>query len=210
MRRLFACVVISLGLTACQSQNPYIASALPELAAPAPAVPARIDPSSYPAAPVDYGHYRSWAWSPEGIRASGDSSQSMDTSTLQEAISAQLDQRGLRPAPTGTRPDLYVSATVRQEQRVVYDTDYYGGGVGYGGGYPYGYDRWGTYGGTGYSQTRPRYYQVQVLSIELIDSQSRKRIWSGSAEERGGNDQSARAQAIREAARRALEQYPPH
>ena len=58
MRRLFACVAISLGLTACQSQNPYIASALPELAAPAPAVPARIDPGSYPAAPVSYTHLR--------------------------------------------------------------------------------------------------------------------------------------------------------
>jgi hypothetical protein len=209
MRRLLACVVITLGLTACQSQNPYTASALPELAAPTPAAPERIDPSSYPAAPLDYSRYRSWAWATEAVRIAGNSSQPMDSSTLQDAISAQLDQRGLRPAPAGTRPDVYVSATIRQEQRVVYDTDYYGGGVGYGG-HPYGYDRWGTYGGTGYSQTRPRYYLVEVLGIELVDAQSRKRIWSGSAEERGGNSQSARAQSIREAARRALEQYPPH
>jgi hypothetical protein len=209
MRRLLTCVIM-LGLTACQSPNPYKASVSPELSGLVPAVPARIDPGSYPAAPIDYSRYRSWAWSPEGVRASGNYAQSLNIANVQDAISAQLDQRGLRPTSSGTKPDLYVRANVRQEQRVTYDTDYYNGGVGYGG-YPYGYDRWGTYGGTGYSQTRPRYYQVQVLSIDLIDAQSRKVIWSGSAEEHGnGDDQGARAKSVREAARRAMEQYPPH
>ncbi|TWI54391.1 uncharacterized protein DUF4136 [Pseudomonas duriflava] len=208
IRRLVVGVLVVLGLTACQGKNPYVASALPESAIPM--ATERIDPSSYPAPPIDYGRYRYWAWTPEGVTVSSRTPQTMDVGRVRDAISGQLDQRGLRPAQAGNAPDLYVNATVREEQRVQYDTDYYSRG-GYGS--PYGYDRWGghgVYGSTGYSHTQPRYYRVQVLKIDLIDAQQSKVIWSGSAEQTGGSDQSERARAIREAARRALEQYPPH
>ena len=51
----------SLTLTACSSPNPYSPQSTP--LPPAPAAAAQtFDRSAYPAAPRDYGRYRSWAW----------------------------------------------------------------------------------------------------------------------------------------------------
>ncbi len=51
----------SLSLAACSSPNPYSPQSTP--LPPAPAAAAQIfDHSAYPAAPRDYGRYRSWAW----------------------------------------------------------------------------------------------------------------------------------------------------
>ncbi|KPX07155.1 putative lipoprotein, partial [Pseudomonas syringae pv. coryli] len=50
-----------LGISACQSDNPYVASSLPMPPAPAQAAKT-LDMSAYPAPPRDYGRYRSWGW----------------------------------------------------------------------------------------------------------------------------------------------------
>ena len=56
-------LAVCLSLTACQGQshNPYSPQSTP--LPPAPAAAAQtFDHSAYPAAPRDYGRYRSWAW----------------------------------------------------------------------------------------------------------------------------------------------------
>lgn len=192
MPRYLLILPLFAALAACQSPNPYTATTLPMPPAPASAAHPGLDPGSYPAAPMDYGHYRSWSWA-DGTGFAG---------PLQDAVSEALDQRGLRPARNNAPADLVVSAQLSSEQRTRQTTDYYGGGY-YGG--------WGDpwYGGGYYPVVRTYVVTVSVVHITLLDAHSHQPVWSGSAEYENGSSQSDQARALREAARKAMDGYPP-
>lgn len=192
MSRRLPLLTLLGALAACQGSNPYTATSLPMPPAPASAANPGLDPGSYPAPPLDYGHYRSWSWN-DGSGFGG---------PLQDAVSEALDQRGLRPARGNAPADLYVSAHLSSEQRTRQVTDYYGGGY-YGG--------WGDpwYGGGYYPVTRTYVVTVSVVRIALFDARSHQQVWSGSAEYEKGDSQNDQARALREAARKAMDGYPP-
>jgi cell division septation protein DedD len=206
MKRRFATLVLCLGVSACQSSNPYVASSNPLPPAPEQAANGP-DMSAYPAPTIDYGRYRNWTWV-NGRLPGGSPFASPEQ--VADAVSDGLDQRGLRPAMNNQPADLGVIADAHLETRLqqVRD-DVYGGGVGVG------YGRYGGYhsGGYGGYATVPvvRTYQVQVLvlRISLFDNQSHQPIWSASAEAAGGGDESGRAKALRQAVSQALTKYPP-
>ncbi|WP_241357070.1 DUF4136 domain-containing protein, partial [Escherichia coli] len=56
--------------------------------------------------------------------------QGLDDNQLRDAVSQQLDQRGLRPARPGSAADLQVSAFLRNELRPRQVTAHYGGSYG--------------------------------------------------------------------------------
>lgn len=198
---------LCLVLGACQSPNPYRAESLPLPPAPPEAARA-VDRSAYPAPPRDYARYRDWAWlddRPPGGAAG------ITPALVQEALSTALDQRGLRPVQQGAAADLQVSATVRSERRVsqVYD-DYYGyPHPGYGAYYGRG-RYWDDYGMWGSAPIVRRYeYEVLAVRIELFDAADGQRVWSGYGESEDDEGRSERADALRQAIRRALEDFPP-
>ena len=96
---------------------------LPRFHPPQPAAAANpgLDPGTYPAAPRDYARYRSWSWAAAGVSGFP---QGLDDNQLRDAVSQQLDQRGLRPARPGSAADLQVSAFLRNELRTRQVTDY--------------------------------------------------------------------------------------
>ncbi|KAF1061201.1 MAG: hypothetical protein GAK45_02293 [Pseudomonas citronellolis] len=201
-------VLSCLTLAACQGSNPYVASSRPLPPAP-PQAATTFDASAYPAAPRDYGRYRSWSWR-NGQLPSG--SANADPAQLADAISGALDQHGLRPA-RGASGDLLVSANLRLERRLRqvrdYDYDpYYGpapyGGIGYGG-YRNGY---GAYGSVPIVRTYE--VEVMVVRIDLFDARNGQPVWSASAE--SGSEKGSprdRENALRESVRKALSGYPP-
>lgn len=193
--------MVCLGLAACQGSNPYVATSNP--LPPAPPEAAKVfDRSAYPAPPRDYGRYRSWAWLngrlPPGT-AWADSAQ------VAEAVSAALDQRGLRPLHDNRPADLFVSADLRLETRLRQVRDDYDAGC-YGG-----YNRYGP--GYGMYNTVPvvRTYQEQVVvvRVDLFDARSGQPVWSASAETSQRGNQSERTDAIRDAVEKAMSAYPP-
>ncbi|KAF1051736.1 MAG: hypothetical protein GAK43_02265 [Stenotrophomonas maltophilia] len=188
-------------LAACQSPNPYTSQSLPVPPAPAQAAASGgFDPSSYPSAPLDYGRYRSWGWAGVG------GSPAAYGTPLEEAVSQQLDQQGLRPARPGVAPDLRVSARLNSEQRTRQVTDYYDAGY-------YGGDPWRRPGygyGASVPVTRTYVVQVNVVRVDLFDARSNQSVFSGAAEYEPGGNASAQAQGLREALRKALAGYPPH
>jgi hypothetical protein len=194
-------LVICLGLSACQGSNPYVATSNPLPPAP-PQAASTFDRSAYPAAPRDYGRYRSWAWL-NGQLPPG--SVWADSGQVAEAVSNALDQRGLRPLHDNSRPaDLFVSADLHLETRlrqVQDDYGYYGGG----------YNHYGS--GYGLYNTVPivRTYQEQVVvvRVDLFDASTGQPVWSSSAETGNRGSQSERADAIREAVEKAMSAYPP-
>ncbi|CAI8755276.1 MULTISPECIES: DUF4136 domain-containing protein [Pseudomonas] len=202
MKRRSGLLVICLGLAACQGTNPYVASSKPLPPAP-PEAANTFDRSAYPAAPRDYGRYRSWAWL-NGRMPAG--SAWADSAQVAEAVSNALDQRGLRPLHDNRPADLFVSANLHLETRLRQVRDDYGYYGGYGG-----YNHHGS--GYGMYNTVPivRTYseQVVVVRVDLFDAQSGQPVWSASAETANKGSQSARADAIREAVEKAMSAYPP-
>ncbi|WP_285431907.1 DUF4136 domain-containing protein [Pseudomonas sp. fls2-241-R2A-110] len=194
-------LMICLGLSACQGSNPYVATSNPLPPAP-PQAASTFDRSAYPAAPRDYGHYRSWAWL-NGQLPPG--SVWADSAQVAEAVSNALDQRGLRPLHDNGHPaDLFVSADLHLETRlrqVQDDYGYYGGG----------YNHYGS--GYGLYNTVPivRTYQEQVVvvRVDLFDASTGQPVWSSSAETGNRGSQGERADAIREAVEKAMSAYPP-
>lgn len=193
--------LLCLSLAACQSSNPYTSESAP--VPPAPPIE-QIQSPIYPATPRDFASYQSWSW-----RTPPAGAASLAGEELQEMVASALDQRGLRPAPSGAQGDVQVSASASLQTRVrqVYD-DYgprvgvgrYGGGYGYGSGY-----------GVGTSVPIVRNYEEEVMAvrIELFDSASGLSVWSNRAESRSTGKQAERKDAAREAINRALADYPP-
>ena len=149
-------LLLCVAVAGCQSANPYRAAhqAYP----PAPADPAtvrRADPGSYPPDAVrHFAAYRHWAWA------------APSEEPLAGMLSAELDQRGLRPATAQAPADLLLRASrqrsVRQEQ--VYD--YPSGG--YYGAYP------GYLGAAGYPP-RTVSYRDEGVRLEMLVPRSRAR-----------------------------------
>ncbi len=196
--KLLSLLLLLPALLACQSQNPYTATSNPLPPAPVQAAQ-QLDRSAYPAAPRDYGRYRTWSWQrlPTGTAWAS-------AEQVQEALSNALDQRGLRPHRAGVASDLTVTAELRQEQRVRQVQDTYGGGYGnnrYG-------DQYGMWGST--PVVRSYTEEVMVLRIELFDGQDGQPVWSTRAETLIGGSQSERADALRNAMQKALAAYPPN
>ena len=169
-----------LALAACQAPNPYVATSLPEAHV--------YDAGAYPAAPRDYGAYRTWRWEQEP--ASGD----YRTSPLHDAVAAGLERLGLRPS-RDAQADLTVRAGLHQAQRLEQYVE------------PYGY-----YGYLNHYNTwamAPRVYsyrrEVVVVDIELLDSVDGQAVWRGQGESPADTHRDRLYQAVRE----ALSGFPP-
>ncbi|MDP3847692.1 MAG: DUF4136 domain-containing protein [Pseudomonas sp.] len=156
----------------------------------------------------DFGAYRSWSWREPALQYRPDDPQVKSDLTEQRvraAVSEQLEQRGLRPALAGTKPDLKAQAWLIVENRQDQVSTSYGGAWG---GYWNGY-----WAGPAYTETRRIDYQVATLQLDLFDGKDGKLVWRGSAEQimRGEPATPAeRDSIIRETVGKLLSQYPPH
>lgn len=190
----------SLTLTACSSPNPYNPQSTP--LPPAPAAAAQtFDRSAYPAAPRDYGRYRSWAWQNGQLPAGAGWA---DPAQIAELLANSLDQHGLRPAQGGAKADLLVSSQIRTERRQVETYDDRGAYYGHS---PYG----NTYGMAGSVPLRRTYEEhYLIVQVRLIEAASGAEVWSNSAENRTTDDgQAARNKVLRQTIQDALNNYPP-
>ncbi|MCU7648933.1 DUF4136 domain-containing protein [Pseudomonas piscis] len=207
MKRRLGLLFLCSTLAACQGSNPYVASSRPLPPAP-PQAATTFDRSAYPAAPRDYGRYRSWAWL-NGRLPNG--SAWADSAQVAEAVSGALDQRGLRPLHDNRPADLWVSADLRLEKRLRQVQEDYG----YGGYGSYDrYDRYHRYGpGYGMYGSVPvvRTYEVEVVvvRVDLYDAGNGQPVWSASAETSSKGSLGERADALREAVQKAMAAYPP-
>ena len=164
---------------------------------------------------VAFAKFQTWAWKDPALQYQPNSlmlKSDLTEQRIMQAVSSGLDQRGLRPAAAGSKPDLlvqtYLIVANRQEQIV---TNY-----GYGGpwGGPWGYagGPWeGYWGAPMYNETRNVVYQVGTLQIDLIDAKDGKLVWRGSAEKIVDNSPTPaeRNAAIHEAVNKILANYPP-
>jgi hypothetical protein len=156
----------------------------------------------------DFAAYRSFTWKEPALEYSPDDPRIKSDLTEQrvrDAVSEQLDQRGLRLAPVGGKGDVSVQAWLIVENKTDQVSTSYGGAWG---GYWNGY-----WGGPAYTETRNVDYKVGTVQVDLFDGKDGKLVWRGSAEQIVRNNQTSpveREAAIRETVAKILSQYPPH
>lgn len=154
----------------------------------------------------DFAAYRSWAWQEPALQYRPDDPRIRSDLTeqrLRQAVAEQLDQRGLRPAQ-GAKPDVKVQAWLIVDNRQEQITTHYGG--------PWGPGWGGPWMGAGWNETRSVDYRVATLQLDLLDGHDGKLVWRASQERLLTDDNASpeqRSQALREAVKRLLDQYPP-
>lgn len=154
----------------------------------------------------DFGQYQTWTWAEPAVTyAPNDPRLTSDLTTqrIEQAVAAQLDVRGLRPAVDAAAADLQVRTSVVVEMRRDNVTTHYGGGWGY----------WGPgWGGPGYSQTRTLEYPVMTLQVDLMDTLDGRLVWRGSDSEMINERLSPidRSREMHERVARILSNYPPN
>lgn len=154
----------------------------------------------------DFASYRSWSWKEPALQYRPDDPRIKSDLTEQrvrQAITEQLDQRGLRPAPAGATADLKVQAYLIVEDRQQQISTSYGGAWG---------GPWnGYWGGPMYNETRSVDYKVATLQVDLLDGKDGKLVWRGSAEQVVSNspNPAERSAAIRTTIGKILTNYPP-
>lgn len=180
------------------------------LAACAERIPVNLD---YDAS-RDFAAYRSWSWADPAIEYRPNDPRLRSDLTeqrLRESVSAGLDQRGLRPAAAGTRPDLKIKLYVivdQRQQSISYSEPYWGGGWGSPWGPGWGPSPWGP----SFVRTQTVTYPVMTVQLDMLDGRDGKLVWRAS-EERLMDDQDAtpaqRSAAFGRLVNQLLSQYPP-
>ncbi|MVV49217.1 DUF4136 domain-containing protein [Pseudomonas sp. PB120] len=154
----------------------------------------------------DFAAYRSWSWKEPAVQYRPDDPRIKSDLTeqrIREAVTDQLDQRGLRPA-AGSKGDLSVQTYLVVEERQQQVTTNYGGGWG---------NPWnGYWGAPMYNETRIVPYKVATIQIDLLDGKDGKLVWRGSDEQMISRttNPADRSTAIHETVVRILANYPPH
>lgn len=157
----------------------------------------------------DFASYQSWSWQTPALTYSPDDPRIKSDLTeqrIRDAVTDQLEQRGLRAAPANTQGDLSVQVAMIVDDRQNLLTTNYGGGWNnaWGGGY---------WGGPMYTETQTVDYKVGTLQVDLYDGKDKKLVWRGSAQQimpRNALSPAERETAIRETVTKVLSQYPPH
>lgn len=155
----------------------------------------------------DFGAYRSWGWKTAQVQYRPDDPRIKSDLTEQrilQSIGDQLEQRGLRAAPPGGKPDVLVQAYYIVDNRQQQVTTPYAG--------PWGGYWGGPWGGGFYNETRTVDYRVATLQVDLLDARDGKLVWRGSRDSilndtnQGPSERSA---SIAKSVGLIMSNYPP-
>ncbi|WPP00503.1 DUF4136 domain-containing protein [Pseudomonas sp. HR96] len=155
----------------------------------------------------DFAGYRTWAFKDPVLQYRPDDPRIRSDLTeqrIRQAVSEQLDQRGLRPAPAGSKADLDVQTwwiVDNRQQQIVSQPPLWGGYWG------------GGWGAPIYTETRTIDYKVATVQIDLLDGRDGKLVWRASAEHidnSGDAGPQQRSDTIRKSVAEVLSSYPPH
>lgn len=162
----------------------------------------------------DFAAYRSWGWADPAIEYRPNDPRVRSDLTeqrLRDSVSSGLDQRGLRPAPAGARPDLKIKLYVildQRQQSFSYADPYWGPGWGGPWGSAWGPGPWGP----SYVRTQTVTYPVMTVQLDMLDGRDGKLVWRAN-EERLLDDQNAtpaqRSAAFSRLINELLISYPP-
>jgi hypothetical protein len=154
----------------------------------------------------DFAGYRTWAFKDPAVQYRPDDPRVRSDLTdqrIRQAVAEQLEQRGLRQAPTGSRADVSVQTWLivdNRQQQIVTQSPAWGGYWG------------GGWGAPLYSESRTVDYKVATLQIDLLDGRDGKLVWRASSErldDSAYDSPAERNTTIQQTVAHVLSAYPP-
>lgn len=149
---------------------------------------------------ADFSSYKTYAW-----RDSATSLKDKDPlghERIVKAVDGELQTHGFQIASQD--PDIVVTYHSSSDQQTTLNTDYMGGGWGFGPGW-----RWGGGLGMTSSTTTVQHYDVGTVVLDMWDAKLKRLVWRGTASDTVSDDPRKNAQKITQAARKLFEGYPP-
>lgn len=153
----------------------------------------------------DFSRWHSWQWSDPDISFATSAMESdLDRERIRQAISEQLQQRGLKPS---AQPDFKVRAWLSLENRVEEHRSHAGFYGGYWGN-PWGY----YYAAPVWTENQNLNHRVFILQLDFLDAQTGKLAWRASEKWSASGSitrPQKRAAEIHKTVMRLLEHFPP-
>jgi hypothetical protein len=154
--------------------------------------------------------FHTYAWLPMKAGSDPNIYNPIIQERVHRAVDAQLQARGFQRVAPGQSPDFKVGWHGAVEQKVDVDTidNYYG----------YLWDPWFDpffgpvgYGGSGGVETQTREYREGTLILDVVDANSNKLVWRGTAQtELAKSTNASKSQKlIDRAAEKMLKDFPP-
>jgi hypothetical protein len=164
-----------------------------------------------PNAVQELGTFRTYAWLPMKEGADTRIYNPIIQARVQQAVDEELASRGYKKVEAGENPDFKIGWHGAIQNKVEADVinRFYG----------YAWDPWYdpfygpvAYGGSGYApETVIREYRQGTLILDVVDAQSNKLVWRGSAQAQLSDNMNAQKsqKLINKAVDEMLERFPP-
>lgn len=154
--------------------------------------------------------YRTYAWLPMKEGADPRVYNPIIQARVQLAVDRELQARGYQKVEEGRTPDFKIGwhGAIDEKVDVDYVNRFYG----------YGWDPWYdpfygpvAYGGAGLAEPVVREYREGTLILDIVDGDSNKLVWRGTAESELSESMDAKEsqKLINEAVDEMLEKFPP-
>jgi len=140
---------------------------------------------------VDFSKYRTYDWGKMDVKSANSQNpiyqSSLNDQLIQDAISNELNKRGLRRVQGNAKPDLYLAyhLYIEEAERTVANPPAAGFAYPYafsyrGAFFPINYGYW--YGSPFYANTgyRTEKYNEGTMILDFIDARARNLVWRGS------------------------------
>jgi hypothetical protein len=139
---------------------------------------------------ANFGQYKTYSWQQVNTR------DQLMVDRIKSAVNSALAAKGWTEVPSGGNAALVAVETTRNQQTL--DTFYNG----FGGG-----RRWG--GGFGTSTTTVQTYKVGTLVVDIVDANSKKLIWRGSASDTLSNNSDKNIKELDKGVNKMFSHFPP-
>ena len=139
---------------------------------------------------ANFGQYKTYSWQQVNTR------DQLMVDRIKSAVNAALAAKGWTEVPSGGNAALVAVETTRNQQTL--DTFYNG----FGGG-----RRWG--GGFGTATTTVQTYKVGTLVVDIVDANSKKLIWRGSASDTLSNNSDKNIKELDKGVNKMFSRFPP-
>ena len=149
---------------------------------------------------ADFSSYKTYAWHESETSLKDEAPLAHER--IVQAVDGQLGARGFQKV--AENPDVFVTYHAEQDQQMTLNTDYMGGGWGFGPGW-----YWGGGMGMTSSRTTVQTYDVGTVVVDLWDSSQKRLVWRGTVSDTISDDPQKNAEKITIGTRRMFENYPP-
>ena len=139
---------------------------------------------------VNFGQYKTYSWQKVDTR------DPLWTDRIKSSVDAALTAKGWRQVPSDGSISLMAMEVTTTQQSLNTYYNSFGGGRRFGGGFAE-------------STTTPEVYKIGTLVLDMVDTQTKKLVWRGSASDALSNKSDKNIKNLDKGVQKMLKNFPP-